>query len=45
MYIDKLDDIVNEYNSADHRAIKMGPVDIKSRTYINFNLDNNDKYL
>ena len=48
MYIDKLDDEynrMNEYNSADHRTIKMEPVDVKSRTYIDFNLDNNGKYL
>ena len=34
VYIDKLDDIVNEYNKAYHSAIKMKPVDAKSRTYI-----------
>ena len=28
VYIDKLDDIVNEYNSKNHRAIQMKPVDI-----------------
>ena len=28
VYIDKLDDIVNEYNSTNHRAIQMKPVDI-----------------
>ena len=30
VYIDKLDDIVNEYNNAYHSAIKMKPVDVKS---------------
>ena len=34
VYIDKLDDIVNEYNKAYHSAIKMKPVDAKSRTYV-----------
>ena len=34
LYIDKLDDIVNEYNKAYHSAIKMKPVDAKSRTYV-----------
>ena len=37
VYIDKLDDIVNKYNSTYHRAIKMKPVDIKGNTYIDFN--------
>ena len=34
VYIYKLDDIVNEYNNAYHRAIKMKPVDVKDNTYI-----------
>ena len=34
-YIDKLDDIVNEYNNTYHRTIKMKPVDVKDSTYIN----------
>ena len=34
MYINKLDDIVNEYNNAYHRTIKMKPVDVKDNTYI-----------
>ena len=29
VYIDKLDDIVNEYNNTYHRTIKMKPVDVK----------------
>ena len=33
VYIDKLDDIVNKYNSPYHRTIKMKPVDVKSDTY------------
>ena len=32
-YIDKLDDIVYEYNNIYHRTIKMKPVDIKDNTY------------
>ena len=36
MYIDKLDDIVNEYNNTKHRAIKMKPIDVKDNTYIGF---------
>ena len=35
VYIDKLDDIVNEYNNTYHRTIKMKPIDIKNSTYIN----------
>ena len=43
-YIVKLDDIVNEYNNAYHRTIKMKqPVDVKDNTYINFNKNVNDK--
>ena len=34
VYIDKLDDIINEYNNTYHRTIKMKPVDVKNNTYI-----------
>ena len=34
VYIDKLDDIVNEYDSTYHRTIKMKPVDVKIYIYI-----------
>ena len=34
VYIDKLDDIVNKYNNAYHKTIKMKPVDVKENTYI-----------
>ena len=43
MYIDKLDDIVNEYNNTYHRTIKMKPVDAKDNTYTNFGKEVNDK--
>ena len=33
-YINKLDDIVNEYNNAYHRIIKMKPIDVKDNIYI-----------
>ena len=36
VYIDKLDDIVNEYNNTYHRTIKMKLVDVKGNTYIDF---------
>ena len=32
--IDKLNDIVKEYNNTYHRTIKMKPVDVKDNTYI-----------
>ena len=34
VYIDKLDDIVNEYNNTKHIATKMKPIDVKDNTYI-----------
>ena len=34
VYIDKLDDIVDEYNNAYHTTIKMKPIDVKDNTYI-----------
>ena len=34
VYIDKLDDIVGEYNNTKHRTIKMKPIDVKDKTYI-----------
>ena len=34
VYVDKLDDIVNEYNNTCHRAIKMKPVDVKYNIHI-----------
>ena len=37
VYVDKLDDIVNEYNNAYHRTIKIKPVDVKDNKYIYFN--------
>ena len=43
VYIDKLDDIVNEYNNTYHRTIKMKPVDVKDNTYIDFKKKVNDK--
>ena len=34
VYIDKLDDIVNKYNNNYYSSMKMRPVDVKSKTYI-----------
>ena len=41
--IDKLDDIVNEYNNTYHRTIKMKPIDVKDNTYIDFEKEVNNK--
>ena len=43
VYIDKLDDITNEYNNTYHRTIKMKPVDVKDNIYINFKKEVNHK--
>ena len=44
VYIDQLDDIVNEYNNTYHSTIKMKPVDIKPSSYIHSSKEINDKY-
>ena len=38
-YIDKLDDIIDEYNN----TIKMKPIDVKDNTYINTSKEINNK--
>ena len=43
MYVDKLDDTVNEYNNTHHRTIKMKPVDVKDNKYIDFKKEVNDE--
>ena len=43
VYIDKLDDIVDDYNSTYYRIIKIKPVDVKDNTYIDFGKKVNDK--
>ena len=43
IYIDQLGDIVKKYNNSYHRTIKTKPVDVKSKTYINFNKGTNYK--
>ena len=43
MYINKLDDIVNEYNNTYHRAIKIKPVDVRDNTYIDSEKEANNK--
>ena len=43
VYIDKLNDMVNEYNDTYHRTIKMKPVGVKDNAYIDFKKEVNDK--
>ena len=43
VYIDKLGDMVNEYNNTYHRISKMKPIDVKDNKYIDFSKDVNDK--
>ena len=43
MYIDKIADIVNEYFSTCIRTINLKPIDVKSSTCIDFNMEINDK--
>ena len=33
MYIDQLDDIINEYNNTYHRTIKTKPIEVKDNTH------------
>ena len=43
VHVDKLDDILNEYNNTYQNGIKMKSADVKSRTYIDFDRENKDK--
>ena len=48
VYIDKLNDIVNECNNTYHRTIKMKSVDVKDNIYIDFEkevYDRNPKFI
>ena len=42
VYINKIDDIVNEYNNT-YRTFKMKPGDVKNNTYIDSSKEVNDK--
>ena len=44
MYIDKLADAVNEYNNTFYSTIKMKSADVNCSTYIDFGMENIDKY-
>ena len=41
--MDKLDDIVGEYNNPYRRIVKMKPIDVKDNTYFNFKKEINDR--
>ena len=43
VHIDKLDDIVDEYNNTYHTTVKMKPADVKDNTYINADKEINNK--
>ena len=43
VYIDKFDDILNEYNNVYHRTLKMKPIDIKDNAHIDCIKEVNDK--
>ena len=43
VYIDKLDDLVNEYNKTYHITIKIKSIHVKDNTYINTDKEDNNK--
>ena len=43
VYINKLDDMVGQYNNTYYRTIKMKLADAKNNTYIDFKKEVNDK--
>ena len=43
VYIDKLNDIVDEYNDTYHTTIKMKPIEVKDNTHINTSKEINNK--
>ena len=43
VYIDKLDDIVDEYNNTYHTSTKMKPIDVKDNIYTNTDKEINNK--
>ena len=43
VYINKLDDIVNEYNNTYERTIKIKPDNVKSGNYVEYNVNSNEK--
>ena len=43
VYFEVLDDIVDKYNSAYHRTIKMKPIDVNFDSYAEYNINSNAK--
>ena len=43
IYFDALDAIVNKYNNAVHRLIKMKPIDVTYGSYVEYKKDSNEK--
>ena len=43
VYFDVLNDIVDEYNNAYHRTIKMKPVDVGDDSFAEYNEESNEK--
>ena len=43
VYLHVSDDIVNKYNNAVHRSIKIKPIDVTSDSYAECNEDSNEK--
>ena len=43
IYFDVLDDIVNEYNNAYHKTIKIKPIDVKCDSFAEYNEESNEK--
>ena len=43
VYIDVLNDIVNNYNNTVHKTIKIKPIDVTGDSYVEYNEDSNKK--
>ena len=43
VYVDELDDMIDQYNNTHHRRIKMKAVDVKDNAYIESSKEVNDK--
>ena len=45
VYFDLLNYIVDKYNNTYHKTIKMKPIDVKSDSYAEYNVESNEKIL
>ena len=43
VYFDALDNIFGEYNNTYHNTIKIKSIDVKSNSYVKYNVDSNNK--